>query len=73
MVVPPEGVARGFASLMSAYNAQRIGAATVALGIAQGAYEHAIDHAKGRFFIRSNWDAENFRVLSATLETAGDK
>ena len=34
MVVPPEGLKRGFARLMSAYNAQRIGAATVALGVA---------------------------------------
>jgi oligopeptidase B len=39
----------------------------------EAGHEYQIDHAKGRFFIRSNWDAENFRVLSATLETAGDK
>ena len=32
----------GFADLMDAYNSQRIGAATVALGLAQGAYDHAI-------------------------------
>jgi alkylation response protein AidB-like acyl-CoA dehydrogenase len=48
MVVPPEGMRRGFAGLMNAYNAQRVGAATVALGIAQGAYEHALDYAKTR-------------------------
>lgn len=36
-------------------------------------HEYSIDHANGRFFIRSNWEADNFRVLSATLETAGDK
>ena len=36
-------------------------------------HEYDVDHANGRFLIRSNWDAENFRVLSATLETAGDK
>ena len=48
MVVPPEGLKRGFAGLMNAYNAQRIGAATVALGVAQGAYEHALDYAKTR-------------------------
>ncbi|MEO1680970.1 MAG: 3-sulfinopropanoyl-CoA desulfinase [Pseudomonadota bacterium] len=48
MVVPPEGLRRGFARLMSAYNAQRVGAATVALGIAQGAYELAVEHAKSR-------------------------
>ena len=39
---PEQGLGRGFAALMSAYNAQRVGAATVALGIAQGAYERAL-------------------------------
>ncbi|MEC3863037.1 3-sulfinopropanoyl-CoA desulfinase [Mesobacterium sp. TK19101] len=48
VVIPPEGLKRGFAGLMNAYNGQRIGAATVALGIAQGAYEHALDHARTR-------------------------
>jgi alkylation response protein AidB-like acyl-CoA dehydrogenase len=48
MVTPPEGIKRGFAGLMSAYNAQRIGAATVALGIAQGAYELALGYTKVR-------------------------
>ena len=33
---------------MNAYNAQRIGAATVALGIAEGAYELALAHAQQR-------------------------
>jgi alkylation response protein AidB-like acyl-CoA dehydrogenase len=33
---------------MNAYNAQRIGAGTVALGIAQGAYEQALDYALSR-------------------------
>ena len=42
-VIPPEGPKRGFAALMNAYNAQRVGAATVALGLAQGAYELALD------------------------------
>lgn len=48
MVAPPEGIKRGFAGLMSAYNGQRIGAATVALGIAQGAYELALGYTKVR-------------------------
>jgi alkylation response protein AidB-like acyl-CoA dehydrogenase len=48
MLVPPEGMRRGFAGLMNAYNAQRVGAATVALGIAQGAYEHALEYAQTR-------------------------
>ncbi len=48
MVLPPEGIRRGFAGLMNAYNGQRIGAATVALGVAQGAFDHALDYAKTR-------------------------
>jgi len=36
-------------------------------------HEYDIDHARGRFFIRSNWNAENFRVMSATLEESSDK
>lgn len=44
----PQGFRRGFASLMSAYNGQRVGAATVAHGIAQGAYETALDFARTR-------------------------
>lgn len=48
IVVPPEGIQRGFAGLMRAYNGQRIGAATVALGIAQGAYEEALSYALSR-------------------------
>lgn len=48
MLRPPQGTRRGFAALMDAYNAQRLGAATVALGIAQGAYEHALAYAQSR-------------------------
>ncbi|MBM3503369.1 MAG: acyl-CoA dehydrogenase [Alphaproteobacteria bacterium] len=44
----PRGPARGFADLMDAYNAQRVGAATVALGLAQGAFELARDYALER-------------------------
>ncbi|WP_419899137.1 3-sulfinopropanoyl-CoA desulfinase [Roseomonas sp. USHLN139] len=45
---PPGGWGRGFAELMNAYNSQRVGAGTVALGIAQGAFEAALDYAKSR-------------------------
>ncbi len=48
IVVPPEGIRRGFAGLMNAYNGQRVGAGTVALGIAQGAYEEALSYALQR-------------------------
>jgi alkylation response protein AidB-like acyl-CoA dehydrogenase len=42
------GPGDGFKRLMTAYNGQRIGAATVALGIAQGAFEHALAYAQER-------------------------
>ncbi|MEM0987232.1 MAG: 3-sulfinopropanoyl-CoA desulfinase [Pseudomonadota bacterium] len=49
MVVSPEGdPKRGFAKLMTAYNSQRVGAGTVALGVAQGAYEHAVSYVQER-------------------------
>ncbi|MES2713334.1 MAG: 3-sulfinopropanoyl-CoA desulfinase [Pseudomonadota bacterium] len=45
---PPGGFARGFAELMDAYNTQRVGAGTVAMGIAAGALEHALDWVRER-------------------------
>jgi len=45
LLVPPGD---GFKKLMRCYNLQRVGAATVALGIAQGALDHAIDYAAAR-------------------------
>jgi len=41
LVMPPRGLKKGFADLMTAYNSQRVGAGTVALGIMQGAYDLA--------------------------------
>ena len=41
MLRPPSGFKRGFAELMTAYNSQRVGAGTVALGVAAGALDHA--------------------------------
>jgi len=48
MIIPPDGLRRGFAGLMNAYNSQRVGAAAVALGIAEGAYELALDYSQER-------------------------
>ena len=45
---PPGGFARGFGRLMEAYNGQRVGAATAALGIAAGAYDQALGYAQAR-------------------------
>ena len=47
-VEPPSGLRRGFADLMNAYNTQRVGAGTVALGLAAGAYELALEFVKER-------------------------
>ena len=47
-LIPGGDPRRGFAKLMAAYNAQRLGAAAVALGLAQGAFDLAVDHVKRR-------------------------
>ena len=48
VVMPPSGFKRGFADLMNAYNSQRVGAGTVAMGIAAGALDHALAWVKQR-------------------------
>jgi len=48
LVMPPSGLKRGFADLMNAYNAQRVGAGTVALGLAEGAYRRALAFSQER-------------------------
>ena len=48
LVMPPSGFAKGFGDLMNAYNSQRVGAGTVGLGIATGAYELALQFSKER-------------------------
>ena len=48
ILIPPEGLQRGFAGLMNAYNGQRVGAGTVAMGIAAGAYELALEYSQQR-------------------------
>jgi alkylation response protein AidB-like acyl-CoA dehydrogenase len=45
---PPGGFGRGFGRLIDAYNGQRVGAATVAMGLAAGALDHAIARAQTR-------------------------
>lgn len=41
LLQPPSGLRRGFADLMNAYNSQRVGAGTIAMGVAAGALERA--------------------------------
>ena len=48
ILIPPEGLKKGFGGLMNAYNAQRVGAGAVSLGIASGAYELALEYSKKR-------------------------
>jgi alkylation response protein AidB-like acyl-CoA dehydrogenase len=48
LLVPPAGLKKGFGQIMQAYNSQRIGAAAVALGIAQGAYEASLAYVDQR-------------------------
>ncbi|MXW62035.1 MAG: acyl-CoA dehydrogenase [Acidimicrobiaceae bacterium] len=48
VLLPPSGFLRGFAELMNAYNSQRVGAGTVALGLAAGACELGVDFVKQR-------------------------
>ena len=47
-LIRPENLKRGFAGLMNAYNAQRVGAGTVALGVGCGAYHEALGYVKIR-------------------------
>ncbi|MFK7754742.1 MAG: acyl-CoA dehydrogenase family protein [Sedimentitalea sp.] len=48
LLLPPAGLKKGFGQIMRAYNSQRIGAGTVTLGIAQGAYDLALDYVQTR-------------------------
>ena len=44
LLQPPAGLKRGFAQLMEAYNSQRVGAGTIAMGVAAGALERAKEY-----------------------------
>jgi alkylation response protein AidB-like acyl-CoA dehydrogenase len=48
LLVPPSGLRRGFGDLIDAYNSQRVGAGTVALGLAQGAYDLVLNYLHER-------------------------
>ena len=48
VLAAPGGFKRGFAQLMNAYNSQRVGAGTVALGLAVGGYRNALAFAQER-------------------------
>jgi alkylation response protein AidB-like acyl-CoA dehydrogenase len=70
VVMPPSGFRRGFADLMNAYNSQRVGAGTVAMGIAAGALEHALDWAKTREqFGRPIGEFQGLQWMLADMQT----
>jgi alkylation response protein AidB-like acyl-CoA dehydrogenase len=69
-VVPPSGLRRGFAELMNAYNSQRVGAGTVAMGIAAGALEHAVEWVKEREqFGRPIGEFQGLQWMLADMQT----
>jgi len=73
MVTPTQGLKRGFAGLMTAYNGQRIGAGMVALGIAQGSFDLALDYAKTRRqFDRPICEFQGLQWMLADMATALD-
>ncbi len=70
VLMPPSGFRRGFAELMNAYNSQRIGAATVALGLAAGAYAEALDFSKRREqFGRPICEFQGIQWMLADMDT----
>jgi len=69
-LLPPSGLRRGFADLMNAYNSQRVGAGTVAMGIAAGALEHAVEWAKTREqFGRPIGEFQGLQWMLADMQT----
>ena len=70
VLLPPSGFRRGFADLMNAYNSQRVGAGTVAMGIAAGALEHALEWAKTREqFRRPIGEFQGLQWMLADMQT----
>jgi alkylation response protein AidB-like acyl-CoA dehydrogenase len=70
VVLPPSGFRRGFADLMNAYNSQRVGAGTVALGVAAGALDHALEWAKTREqFGRPIGEFQGLQWMLADMQT----
>ncbi len=69
-VLPPSGFRHGFADLMNAYNSQRVGAGTVAMGVAAGALEHALQWVKSREqFGRPVGEFQGLQWMLADMQT----
>lgn len=70
LVMPPGGLAKGFAALINAYNSQRVGAGTVAMGIAAGALDHATAWVKEREqFGRPIGEFQGLQWMLADMQT----
>jgi alkylation response protein AidB-like acyl-CoA dehydrogenase len=70
VLMPPSGFRRGFADLMNVYNSQRVGAGTVAMGIAAGALEHAVGFVKSREqFGRPIGEFQGLQWMLADMQT----
>ncbi len=69
-VLPPSGFKRGFPDLMNAYNSQRVGAGTVAIGVAGGAFDLAVTWAKTRRqFARPIGEFQGLQWMLADMRT----
>ncbi len=69
-VLPPSGFKRGFPELMNAYNSQRVGAGTVAIGVAGGAFDLAVNWAKTRRqFSRPIGEFQGLQWMLADMRT----
>lgn len=69
-VLPPSGLGRGFADLMNAYNSQRVGAGSVAMGVAAGALDHALEWVKTREqFGRPIGEFQGLQWMLADMQT----
>lgn len=70
VLAPPSGFRRGFAELMDAYNSQRVGAGTVAMGVAAGAFDLAVGFAKRREqFGRPIGEFQGLQWMLADMQT----
>ncbi len=71
LLLPPSGLKRGFAELMNAYNSQRVGAGTIAMGVAAGALEHATRYLKERHqFGRPIAEFQGLQWMLTDMDTA---
>lgn len=68
---PPSGFKHGFADLMNAYNSQRVGAGTIAMGVAAGAMEHAKRYLQEREqFGRPLAEFQGLQWMLADMDTS---